>query len=174
MGRIFSYHDTHLHRIGPNYEQLPINAPRVEVHSYNKDAAMTYRYAGRPQPVYAPNSYGGPQADPERSGIVAWDVASGELGRYAYDKHAEDDDFGQAAALVREVMTDVDRDHLVTNIVDHASNRVTDEVQLRVIAYWSAVDAMLGARIAEGLGLDVNSGAFKRATTVIEERANRA
>ncbi|HBH40512.1 MAG TPA: catalase, partial [Rhizobiales bacterium] len=34
MGRIFSYHDTHLHRIGPNYEQLPINAPKVDVHSY--------------------------------------------------------------------------------------------------------------------------------------------
>ena len=29
MGRIFSYHDTHLHRIGANYEQLPINAPEV-------------------------------------------------------------------------------------------------------------------------------------------------
>ena len=29
MGRIFSYHDTHLHRIGPNYEQLPINSPQV-------------------------------------------------------------------------------------------------------------------------------------------------
>ena len=29
MGRIFSYHDTHLHRIGPNYEQLPINRPAV-------------------------------------------------------------------------------------------------------------------------------------------------
>jgi catalase len=36
MGRIFSYHDTHLHRIGPNYEQLPINAPKVDAHSYNK------------------------------------------------------------------------------------------------------------------------------------------
>jgi len=29
MGRVFSYHDTHLHRIGANYEQLPINAPEV-------------------------------------------------------------------------------------------------------------------------------------------------
>ena len=37
MGRIFSYHDTHLHRIGANYEQLPINAPKSPVHSYNKD-----------------------------------------------------------------------------------------------------------------------------------------
>jgi catalase len=63
MGRIFSYHDTHLHRIGTNYEQLPINAPKVEVHSYNKEGHMTYRHAGD-QPVYAPNSHGGPEADP--------------------------------------------------------------------------------------------------------------
>src|SRR5258705_8235953 len=63
MGRIFSYHDTHLHRIGANYEQLPTNAPKCPVHSYNKDGAMTFRHAGN-QPVYAPNSYGGPQADP--------------------------------------------------------------------------------------------------------------
>ena len=66
---------------------------------------MTYRHAGS-QPVYAPNSYGGPEADPERAGAVAWDVASGELVRYAYEKHAEDDDFGQAGTLVRQVMND--------------------------------------------------------------------
>jgi len=28
MGRVFAYHDAHLHRIGTNYEQLPVNAPR--------------------------------------------------------------------------------------------------------------------------------------------------
>jgi hypothetical protein len=55
MGRIFSCHDTHLHRIGPNYEQLPVNAPGSPVHSYNKDCPMAYRHAGS-QPVYAPNS----------------------------------------------------------------------------------------------------------------------
>jgi hypothetical protein len=80
MGRIFSYHDTHLHRIGPNYEQLPINAPLVEVHSYNRDAQMTYRHAGA-QPVYAPNSYDGPQADPTRGADLGWAVEASELGR---------------------------------------------------------------------------------------------
>ena len=94
MGRIFSYHDTHLHRIGTNYEQLPINAPKSAVHSYNKDGAMTYRHAGD-QPVYAPNSFGGPQADPDNGSDLFWHVPDGELGRYAYEKHAEDDDFGQ-------------------------------------------------------------------------------
>src|SRR5918999_726985 len=127
MGRIFSYHDTHLHRIGANYEQLPINAPRSPVHSYNKDGAMTYRHAGA-QPVYAPNSYGGPQADPSKE-LPTWWVEAGELGRYAYDLHAEDDDFGQAGALYRDVMDATDRDHLVTNIVAHASDGVSTDVQ---------------------------------------------
>jgi catalase len=173
MGRIFSYHDTHLHRIGPNYEQLPINAPKVEVHSYNKDAAMTYRHAGA-QPVYAPNSYGGPAADPERAGAVAWSVEAGDLGRYAYEKHAEDDDFGQAGTLYREVMDDTDRAHLVTNIVGHASDQVTDEVQRRVVAYWSSVDPTLGARVAEGLGHSTESEEYREATAVVHDRSNRA
>jgi catalase len=173
MGRIFSYHDTHLHRIGPNYEQLPINAPRAEVHSYNKDAAMTYRHAGS-QPVYAPNSYGGPEADPEAAGAVAWSVATGELGRFAYEKHAEDDDFGQAGSLYRQVMDDVDRDHLVANIVGHASDHVTEEVQLRVVAYWTSVDAELGSRVAAGLGRETTSAGYEQAAHLVDSRSNRA
>ncbi|MDQ2726660.1 MAG: catalase [Actinomycetota bacterium] len=171
MGRIFSYHDTHLHRIGPNYEQLPINAPKVDVHSYNKDAQMTYHHSGA-QPVYAPNSFGGPQADTERAADVGWNVEAAELGRYAYEKHASDDDFGQAGTLVRDIMTDTDRDHLVTNIVGHASDDVTKEMQNRVVAYWSSVDDKLGARVAEGLG--IGSGPSQEAADLLAERANRA
>jgi catalase len=150
MGRVFSYHDTHLHRIGPNYEQLPINAPKVAVHSYNKDAAMTH-HAGA-QPVYAPNSHGGPQTDPQRGADLGWSVEAGELGRYAYEKHAADDDFAQPGALYRNVMSDTDREHLVTNIVGHASDEVSHDMQLRVIAYWTNVDAQLGAQVAAAWG----------------------
>jgi catalase len=149
MGRIFSYHDTHLHRIGPNYEQLPINAPQVPVHSYNKDAAMTYRHAGD-QPVYAPNSYGGPRADPA-SELPTWWVEAGELGRYVYERHTDDDDFVQPRALYRDAMNDSDREHLVTNIVAHASDGVSEAVQRRVISYWADVDPELGARVTLGL-----------------------
>jgi catalase-related immune-responsive protein len=45
----------------------------------------------------------------------------------------------------------------VTNIVGHATDAVSDEVQLRVIAYWARVDAHLGAQVAAGLG-DGNGG----------------
>ena len=176
MGRIFSYHDAHLYRIGANYEQLPINAPRVEVHSYNKDGQMTYRHPGS-QPVYAPNSYGGPQADLKHGADLGWAVAAAELGRYAYEKHADDDDFGQAGSLYRDVMGDTDREHLATNIIAHASDRVTDEVQLRVIAYWSSVDPQLGARVAVGLGKAnvTTSGdqAYAQAAAIVAARSNR-
>ena len=150
MGRIFSYHDSHLHRIGANYEQLPINTPKSPVHSYTKDGPMTFRDAGD-QPVYAPNSYGGPKADPAKA-PPSWWVEAAEIGHYAYDGHAEDDDFIQAGTLYRDVMSPTDRENLVTNIVDHVSAGVSDAVQSRVIAYWSSVDAELGTRVAAGLG----------------------
>ena len=175
MGRIFSYHDTHLHRIGANYEQLPINAPKVAVHSYNKDAHMTYHHAGA-QPVYAPNSFGGPQADPVRGGDLGWSVEAGELGRYAYDKHAEDDDFGQPGTLYRDVMDETDREHLVANIVGHASDEVSAEMQQRVVAYWTQVDPQLGALVAAGLGHgpSSNGGPSNQAAELVAARANRA
>jgi catalase len=151
MGRVFSYNDTHLHRIGKNYEQLPINAPKSPVNSYNKDGFMTYRNPGA-QPVYAPNSYGGPQADPSKE-LPTWWVEAAELGRYAYEKHRDDDDFIQPGTLVRDVMSPIDREHLVTNIVAHASAGVTPAIQARVVEYWTCVDADLGASVASGLGI---------------------
>jgi catalase len=150
MGRIFSYHDTHLHRIGTNYEQLPINAPKCPVHSYNKDGHMTYRHPGA-QPVYAPNSYGGPAADPAKE-LPTWQVEAAELGRYAYSRHRDDDDFVQPGTLVREVMDDTDREHLAGNIIAHARDGVAPQTLDRVIAYWTSVDPDLGARVAAGLG----------------------
>jgi catalase len=152
LGRMFSYPDAHRYRIGPNYLQLPINRPRVEVHSYNKDGAMRYRHSGS-QPVYAPNSYGGPKADPVRGADPTWSVR-GEMVRSPYRLHAEDDDFGQAGTLWREVMNQTDRDHLVANIVGHASAaNVTGEMHARVIEYWTGVAPDLGARVARGLGI---------------------
>jgi catalase len=156
MGRIFSYHDTHLHRIGTNYQQLPINAAKSPVHTYSKDGFMAYRHAGN-QPVYAPNSHGGPRADPAQE-LPTWRVEAGELGRYAYLKHADDDDFGQPGALYRDVMDDTDRDHLATNIIAHASDGVSPHTLGRVVAYWTSVDPQLGERVARGVGVARTNG----------------
>jgi hypothetical protein len=64
-------------------------------------------------PVYAPNSKGGPQADPARAAEVLWH-ADGDMMRTAYTLRA-DDDWGQAGTLLRDVMDDAERDRLVFN-----------------------------------------------------------
>jgi catalase len=64
LARVFSYADAHRARLGVNYKQIPVNAAKCPVHSYSKDGAM--RVQNVSDPVYAPNSKGGPAADGER------------------------------------------------------------------------------------------------------------
>ena len=151
QGRLFSYPDTHRYRIGPNYLQLPVNQPLVPVHSYNQDGPMAYAFRG--DPVYAPNGAGGPAAQPAPH-LDPSDPLTGEVVRSAYRAHREDDDFGQAGTLVREVMGDVDRRHLVTNIVAHATNGpgLDADVTRRVGEYWRRIDPAVGASVAKELG----------------------
>ncbi|MBA3747443.1 MAG: catalase [Solirubrobacterales bacterium] len=151
LGRLFSYPDTHRYRIGPNYLQLPINKPQCPVHSYNKDGAMRSENPG--DPVYAPNTAGGPAAATERYPELGTWSTSGEMVRAAYALHAEDDDFGQPGTLVREVMSQEDRDHLAANILGHAGDDdVTDEMKPRIVAYWTNVDPKRRARARAARG----------------------
>jgi catalase len=105
--------------------------------------------------VYAPNSYGGPEADSDRYADPSWFVDGGDIMRTAYMPHADDTDFVQPGTLYREVLLPTDQDHLVSNIVGHMSNGVERGVQERAVALWRQVDGQLGQRIAEGLGLQV-------------------
>jgi catalase len=151
LGRLFSYPDTHRHRIGANYLQLPVNQPIVPVRSYSVDGPMAYRHAGN-QPVYAPNSFGGPHADPVGGADVTWFVEAGEMVRDAYVAHRDDDDFVQPGTLYREVMSDTDREHLITNVVGHLSKGVIPRIADKAIEYWRSVDGDLGAEVAKQLG----------------------
>jgi catalase len=149
QGRLFSYPDTHRHRIGTNYLQLPVNRPKSPVHSYNKDGAMRHTNPG--DPVYAPNSVGGPAADPELWGGDTYQV-TGEIMRSANTLHAADDDYGQPRALWEQVMTETDQEHLVANICAHAgAPEVTTDMKARVVEYWRHVHPELGAQVGKGL-----------------------
>jgi catalase len=151
LARIFSYADAHRYRVGTNHAELPVNAPHSPVNSYSKDGAMRHDFASPDRPVYAPNSYGGPHADPARHGNDAGWEADGELVRTAATLHPEDDDFGQAGTLVREVLDDAARDRLVANIAGHVSKVTIPELRVRVLQYWHNVDATLALRVAEAL-----------------------
>ncbi|WP_035802990.1 catalase [Kitasatospora mediocidica] len=147
LGRIFSYPDTHRYRIGPNYAQLPPNRAHVPVHSYAKDGPMRFD-ASRATTPYAPNSYGGPAADTARFGDpLGWDVA-GQMVREGYPLHREDDDWGQAGTMVRQVLDDAARDRLVSNVTGHLKNGVSAPILERAFQYWRNVDKGIGDRIA--------------------------
>jgi catalase len=148
LGRSFAYADAHRARLGVNYKQIPVNAPKCEVHSYSKDGAMRIR--NTTDPVYAPNSYGGPVADPARAAEVGWHT-DGEMMRAAYTLRPEDDDWTQAGILVRDIMDDSARDRLVANVVGHVVNGVHEPVLSRVFEYWTNIDAELGKKIEEGV-----------------------
>ncbi len=148
LARGFSYADAHRARLGVNYKQIPVNSPHVDVHAYSKDGAMRVRNAH--DPVYAPNSKGGPKADSEHNQPVGW-YSDGELMRSAYVPHEQDDDFVQPGRMVREVLDDAARERLVSNVVGHLLNGVTEPVLQRAFDYWRRVDKSLGDKIEAGV-----------------------
>ena len=149
LARLFSYADAHRARLGVNYAQIPVNRPRSPVHSYSKDGAM--RIDNVSDPVYTPNSKGGPAADGERYPPVEVWNASGDFVRAAYTLRKDDDDWGQARTLIRKVMKEEERDRLVANLVGHLKNGVSEPVLKRVFEYWRNVDKEIGERIEKGV-----------------------
>ncbi len=149
LARGFSYSDAHRARLGVNYRQIPVNTPIVPVHSYSKDGHM--RVQNVTDPVYAPNSYGGPKAQPELNDDGGTWYSDGEMVRAAYTLRAEDDDWGQPGTMVREVLDDAARERLVNNIVGHLLNGVSELVLNRAFEYWRNVDKNLGDRIEAGV-----------------------
>jgi catalase len=153
LARGFSYADAHRARLGTNYKQIPVNTPKVAVHSYSKDGAMRVQKVS--DPVYAPNSYGGPKADEARAAEVRW-YADGEMVRQAYTLRKDDSDFGQAGTLVREVLDDAARERLASNVIGHVLKGVEEPVLSRVFEYWKNVDPDLGKKIEEGVRAELN------------------
>jgi catalase len=168
QGRLFSYHDTHLHRLGANYHLLPVNSPKgVKENSYQRDGAMRFDDNGGGGPNYWPNSFGGPEPDPKS--IEPHFEVSGDAGRHSYTH--PNDDFVQPGNLYRDVMSDEDREHLVGNIVSHLGG-ARKRIQLRQTALFCKADADYGRRVADGLGLNI--GEVEELASMSQEERARA
>ncbi|MDT3440790.1 catalase [Pseudofrankia sp. BMG5.37] len=155
LARGFSYSDAHRARLGVNYKQIPVNAPHVPVHSYAKEGAMRIQNAA--DPVYAPNSYGGPKADPALAGGDGLWYSDGDMVRTAYTLREDDDDWGQAGTMVRDVLDDAARERLANNIVGHLLKAVSEPVLVRAFEYWRNVDKNLGDAVEAGVRSSQNA-----------------
>ncbi len=172
LGRAFAYADTHRYRIGANYHQLPVNQPRAvtDHNTYTFDGAMAFQHSGD-APVYAPNSQGRGYADQVGEVEDGWE-ADGAMVRQAYTLRADDDDFGQAGTLVREVWDDTQREAFVETVAGHLLGGVRSPVLERAFDYWKNVDADTGKQIEElvraGLGGD-NPGGMADDAKVVQD-----
>ena len=157
LGRAFAYADTHRHRIGANYLQLPVNRPHVEVNTYTKDGPMAYDHTGD-APVYAPNSFGRGYADNVGEVDPGWET-DGPMVRQAYTLRPDDDDFSQAGTLVRDVWSDEQRAAFVKTVAGHLLGGVTGDVLERAFDYWRHVDEKTGAEIERLVRVGADLGA---------------
>ncbi|MBE0523370.1 MAG: catalase [Methanosarcinales archaeon] len=151
QGRLFSYHDTHIHRLGPNYHLLPVNAPKnAPENSYQRDGFMRTDPNGDGGPNYWPNSFNGPE--PDISAKEPQIEISGKADRFQYTH--PNDDFVQPGNLYRDVMSDQDRENLAGNIIGHLGG-AQKRIQLRQTALFFKADPDYGRRVAKGLKLDI-------------------
>ncbi|WP_288439212.1 catalase [uncultured Pseudomonas sp.] len=149
QGRVFAYADAHRYRVGTNHQQLPVNAPRSPVHSYQRDGAMaTGSYGSAPN--YEPNSYADAPKQSPRHGEPAL-ALSGAADRH--DHRADSDYFSHAGALFR-LMSDEQKALLINNIAGTMGG-VSEDVIQRQLQYFLKADPAYGEGIAKALGMNL-------------------
>ena len=165
QARVFAYADQQRYRIGPNYQQLPVNQPQNvdEVNTYQHEGSMQFLFNAPEDPVYSPNRYEkgtgvlDDAAVNDRSQLETTTAAElyinpesygSDLVRAPYVRHSEDDDFVQARDLYENVYDDAAKERLVTNITN-AMAGVSEETEERVYDYWTKVHPALGQRVRE-------------------------
>lgn len=137
QGRLFSYPDTHRHRLGANYQQIPINAPKnANVQNYQRDGFMVVNGNGGGGPNYGPNSYNGPAQNDIASTTFAVEEIEGMIGRFSFE--LKDDDFVQAGNLYR-LLSEEEKKDLVNNIAGDIASVKKDIIE-RQLGHFERAD----------------------------------
>jgi catalase len=148
QARLFAYADAQRYRLGVNYHQIPVNAPRCPVFSNHRDGGMRVdgNYGGLPH--YQPNSFGAWVDQPEyrepplkiRGDADFWDF-----------REDDDDYFTQPRKLFQQMSED-QQQALFFNTA-RAMGDAPEFIKLRHIANCTRCDPAYGAGVAHALGL---------------------
>ncbi|MCC7271998.1 MAG: catalase [Alphaproteobacteria bacterium] len=153
QGRLFSYLDTQLSRLGsPNFQEIPINRPICPMQNFQRDGHMRMAVPqGRVN--YEPNTLApdGPRECPVRGFTTMPRPEAGETLRVRAESFA--DHYSQARLFFRS-QTKPEQDHMVSALVFELSKVETPAVRARVVAHLLQVEATLGERVAAGLRLE--------------------
>jgi catalase len=156
QGRLFSYTDTQLIRLGgPNFHEIPINRAVAPVHNNQRDGHMR-QTINVSRTSYEPNTLGGGcpmQAGRRLGGFVSYgeqiDAVKERLRGEKFFDH-----FSQAT-LFWNSQSPVERQHIVDALRFELGKLETTAVRERVVRLLEHVDTGLAGRVAEGLGLSL-------------------
>jgi catalase len=149
QGRTFSYSDTQRHRVGANYLQLPINAPKSYVATNQRGGQMQYKVDlapdQNPHVNYEPSMLGG-LVEAKRDGVEYTPYIEGDLVRESIDRA---DNTKQAGQTYRE-FEEWERAELISNLVNDLS-QCDKRIQEAMIILAEEADEEYGRRLKEGL-----------------------
>lgn len=168
QGRNFSYLDTQLKRLGsPNFTQIPINAPKCAVRTFQQDGHMAMRNpVGRVN--YEPNSWDAPNNPREsRSGFISFPAEeNGPKIRARSETFA--DHYSQARQFFIS-QTATEQTHIVNALTFELSKVERADIRSRMVGHLLNIDASLAEQVAKNLRLSEMPPAAKPAKPVIED-----
>lgn len=156
QGRLFSYTDTQLSRLGsPNFHEIPINRTVAPMHNNQRDGHMRQEIpTGRVS--YHPNSLGGGcpfQAKIEEGGFASFNERV-DAHKIRERSESFSDHFSQATLFFKS-QTPVEQGHIIKALRFELGKVETEAIRLRTLGLLSQVDKTLAAKVAEGLGMQV-------------------
>jgi catalase len=166
QGRIFSYLDTQLKRLGgPNFQQIPVNAPKCPVMHFQRDGHMQMS----PQPGrvnYSPSSLAEdtPRQEPHHGLASFAEPMGGNKLRIRSESFA--DHFSQARQFFYS-QTEPEQNHIVSAFIFELSKVETSATRERMVGQLANVDSKIGQRVADGLGLQ---GKLTAVATTVKAR----
>jgi catalase len=149
QGRTFSYSDTQRYRVGTNYLQLPINAPRKRVVTNQRDGQMAFHVDAAPGQSphvnYEPSTLDGLKEAPK----THKDHTPRYEANLVKQKIERTNDFKQAGERYH-MFEDWERDDLILNLVNTLST-CDKRIQDKMIELFTRCDEEYGRKVAEGL-----------------------
>ena len=151
QGRNFSYLDTQLKRLGgPNFTNIPINAPQCPIHNFQRDGHMTVtKPKGRVN--YEPNSWGGEGSESTAKGFQSYPAQEeGTKQRTRSEKFA--DHYSQARQFYIS-QTPVEQEHISSALVFELSKVQRVDIRVAIVSHLINIDSDLAKTVASGLRL---------------------
>lgn len=141
QGRLFSYVDTQIYRLGANYQALKVNRPHAPVHNYNANGAGMY-ISARGDINYQPSRMPGAHSDDERYKAMQTKL-SGTTQQMRIRKTAN---FRQAGDYYRG-LAEQGRANLIGNLAADLGEVRNVEVRQIMLSHFYRADADFGRRI---------------------------